>query len=63
MAFIIMVLIGVGLTVSNANGWFAVPDYCIWICFGIAVLLALVSVVNYVSAKRTFNKTSNRMHF
>ena len=62
MSFIIMILIGVGLTISNANGWFIVPDFCIYICFGVAGLIAIISIFNFFMAKHAINKNRKEMN-
>lgn len=41
----IMIILGILGLVSNANGWFVVPDICIYICFGIAVLTILHGLI------------------
>ena len=63
MSIIIMVLIGVGLTISNSNGWFVVPNYCIWICFGIAALLAVIAIIQHIAMKHEISKTRDRFRF
>lgn len=59
-ALLIMTILGIGLSVSNANQWFVVPNFCIWICFGIAAVLFVIWLINLITAKRTFKKMNRR---
>lgn len=47
MKAIIMLLVGIGLSLADANGWFLVPLICIRICYGSAILLAVAQAVFY----------------
>lgn len=60
MGFIIMTLCGIGLAIAKANAWLIVPDWCIWVCCGIAAAFALVSVINYFGAKKMLGKANKR---
>jgi len=59
-SFIIMAVLGIMLSISNANKWFVVPNFCIWICFGISAVIFVIWLFNLISAKRTFKKMSRR---
>lgn len=61
MAIFIMIILGIGLTISNTNGWFVVPEFCVWICFGTAAVLAVIDVINYFAVKKHFKDTKRRM--
>lgn len=57
---LIMLILGIALSISKANEWFIVPDFCIWITFGIAGILFLVWLINLISAKKTIKKINRR---
>ena len=60
MGFVLMILCGVALTIAKANAWFIVPNWCVWVCFGVAVLFALVSVINYFRAEKAVKNAGRR---
>ncbi len=61
MLAVIVILVGVALEIVKANGWFIVPDIAIYIVFVIGGLLALVNIINWLSARRLINNTRNRI--
>ncbi len=58
--FIVMSVLGIGLSVADANRWFVVPDFCVWICFGISAVIFVIWLCNLISTKRTFKKMGHK---
>lgn len=57
---IVMTLVGILLSVSSVNGWFIVPDFCVYICFIIAAVLLCLSIINYFIIRRQAKKIQDR---
>ena len=62
MLAVIVILIGVALEIVKANAWFIVPDIAICIVFGIGLILAVVSIVSGIVARKRFNSMSKRVN-
>lgn len=58
---ILMVILGIALSVSNANQWFIVPEFCVNICFGVAGLLLIVALINWLIAQGRAKKIQDRI--
>lgn len=58
--FIVMSILGIGLSVASANRWFIVPDFCIWACFGISAVIFVIWLCNLIFAKKAMRKMSRR---
>lgn len=50
------VLLGIIAEVIEINGWFIIPDYVSWICFGIAGLNLVFSIIQYFAVKQEIKK-------
>ena len=53
---IIFVLLGVAGEIVKANGWFIIPDFITYILFGMAIIMVIISFVNYRSVKKEFKR-------
>ena len=62
MLAVIVILVGVALEIVKANAWFIVPDMAIYIVFGIGLILAVVTIVSGIVAKKRFNSMSKRVN-
>lgn len=62
MLAVIVILVGVALEIVKANAWFIVPDMAIYIVFGIGLILAVVSIVSGIVARKRFNSMSKRVN-
>lgn len=62
MLAVIVILVGVALEIVKANAWFVVPDMAIYIVFGIGLILAVVSIVSGIVARKRFNSMSKRVN-
>ncbi len=62
MLAVILILVGVALEIVKANAWFIVPDLAIYLVFGAGVVLAIVSFVSGIAAKRRFDSMSKRVN-
>ena len=62
MLAVVVILVGVALEIVKANAWFIVPDMAIYIVFGIGVVLAFVSIVSGIVARKRFNGVSKRVN-
>ena len=62
MLAVIVILVGVALEIVKANTWFIVPDMAIYIVFGIGLILAVVTIVSGIVAKKRFNSMSKRVN-
>lgn len=62
MLAVVVILVGLALEIVKANAWFIVPDMAIYIVFGIGVVLAIVSIVSGIVARKRFNSVSKRVN-
>lgn len=62
MLGVIVILVGVALEIVKANAWFIVSDTAIYVVFGIGVVLAIVSIVSGITARKRFNSMSKRVN-
>ena len=62
MLAVIVILVGVALEIVKVNAWFIVPDMAIYIVFGIGVVLAIISIISGIVARKRFNGMSKRVN-
>jgi hypothetical protein len=62
MLAVIVILLGVALEIAKANAWFIVPDFATYIVFGIGLILAIVSIVSNIAARKRFNSMSKKVN-
>lgn len=55
-SFLVFVVLGIFLSVSSVNGWFIVPDFCVYICFGVAVVIFVIWISSLVSTRKALKK-------
>ena len=58
---IIITILGIALSIVEANAWFIVPKICIYACFGIAGILLIANIVNrFIIVQRASKITKGR---
>lgn len=62
MSILIFILLGIAVKVVNINGWFIIPDYVSWICFGIAGLNFVFSIIQYLAVKQEIKNIHDKFH-
>ena len=60
-SFLIFVILGIFLSVSNANGWFVVPDFCVYVCFGVAAVIFVIWLSSIISTRKAMKEIRRKL--
>lgn len=55
-----LVLAGIALSIVQANNWFVIPSFCLYLVFGLAAVMAVSNIITYVKSMRAINKARSR---
>lgn len=57
---IILFLLGIGAEIVIANNWFIIPEFILYLLFGVAGLLTVIKMFTFTSVKKQTKDITRR---